>query len=590
MTTGEIDFSDLELSEMGAEIAMAEGEEPRRPMMRVPSDDVPRGLGTQPTGRQVMLSTTDMIVERAFQAINGATSPGRPAAPLLTAVVPDTDGDGIEDIEEDDATARIPKAALSPEEEAAEAAFSALEEPVPTRARTTVPDLPAAPPAEVSPPAPPPLPVNGAGVPASPPRVSMPAIPVVRTTAPSLPVAPPLPAASDARPPLPVQARTTNGSMPSVPPPPPVEAQAPPPPAAAVKPAAPEYSLLSSAPPPSSGGPRVAVIAVASGEVASSGPARRDLGGGPRTEDGEELHFHEIEEVRFKPPPPPPLDGKEASRPSAAPPVPAAAVSSQTMPGSRQKRRPKQWFEEIFDEDYLRTLPTLVPGQTEREVSFLLEGLQLPPVGNVLDVGCGYGRHSMEIASRGHNVTGMDLSLPLLMRAADAARSRNLTVNFLHRDMREMTFDSEFDGAFCYMTTFGYFDDDANRKVATQIARALKPGGRLVLDIANRDYLIADLPARVWWQGVGCMVLEEASFNYFTSRLHVQRSVVYEDGRQSEQEISIRAYSLHEIGKVLHQAGFRVVEVSGGLAPALRGKFFGGDSRQILVVAEKKRD
>jgi hypothetical protein len=82
------------------------------------------------------------------------------------------------------------------------------------------------------------------------------------------------------------------------------------------------------------------------------------------------------------------------------------------------------------------------------------------------------------------------------------------------------------------------------------------------------------------------VVLEEVDFNYFSSRLQVQRSIILEDGRQLEQEISIRAYSLHEIGKVLHHAGFRVIEVSGGLG--LRGRFFGAHSRQLLVLAEKK--
>ena len=152
--------------------------------------------------------------------------------------------------------------------------------------------------------------------------------------------------------------------------------------------------------------------------------------------------------------------------------------------------------------------------------------------------------------------------------------------------MREMTFENEFDGAYCMFTSFGYFDDDTNRKVAANLARAIKPGGRLMLDLVNRDYLVRDLPTRVWWQGEGCVVLEEVDFNYFSSRLQVQRSIIFEDGRQVEQEISIRAYSLHEIGKVLHHSGFRVTEVSGGLA--LRGKFFGAQSRQLLVLAEKK--
>src|SRR5262249_10940774 len=249
-------------------------------------------------------------------------------------------------------------------------------------------------------------------------------------------------------------------------------------------------------------------------------------------------------------------------------------------------RRAKQWFEEIFDDDYLRTLPSLTPRQTERETQFIVESLALAPGGSVLDLGCGYGRHAMELASRHYHVTGLDLSLPLLIRAADAARRVGVRVNFVHGDMREMTFENEFDGAYSMFTSFGYFDDDTNRKVAANLNRAIKPGGKLLLDVVNRDYLVRDLPTRVWWQGDGCVVLAEVDFNYFSSRLQVQRSIIFEDGRQLEQDISIRAYSLHEIGKVLHHSGFRVTEVSGGLS--LRGKFFGAASRQLLVVAEKK--
>ena len=294
------------------------------------------------------------------------------------------------------------------------------------------------------------------------------------------------------------------------------------------------------------------------------------------------------------PPPPPAAATKPAPPPPPAKPVVTPASKSPPPPAPnfgdeqklRKKRRSKQWFEEIFDEDYLHTLPFMTPQQTEREVAFLLDALELPQGGRVLDIGCGYGRHAMEIAARGYRTVGLDLSLPLLIRATDAARRVGVNVDFVHGDMRDMTFEGEFEGAYCYFTTFGYFDDDTNRRVAAGICRSLKPGGRFVLDLFNRDYLIGDLPTRVWWQGDGCVVLEEVDFNYFTSRLQVQRQIILEDGRQLEQEISIRAYSLHEIGKVLHHAGFRVLEVSGGLD--LRGRFYGNESRQLLVVAEKK--
>jgi ubiquinone/menaquinone biosynthesis C-methylase UbiE len=280
-------------------------------------------------------------------------------------------------------------------------------------------------------------------------------------------------------------------------------------------------------------------------------------------------------------PPPAPLPSRSSSH------TPAPTGSPPELPlRTRKRRRAKQWFEEIFDEDYLRTLPFLTPRQTEREAAFVAESLGVPPGGALLDLACGYGRHAMELAQKGYKVTGLDLSLPLLIRAADTARRASLNINFIHGDMREMTFDNEFDGAYTMFTSFGYFDDDTNRKVAANLARAIKPGGKLLVDVVNRDYLTRDLPTRVWWQGDNCVVLEEVDFNYFSSRLQVQRSIIFEDGRQLEQEISIRAYSLHEIGKVLHHSGFRVTEVSGGLS--LRGKFFGAHSRQLIVLAEKK--
>jgi SAM-dependent methyltransferase len=166
------------------------------------------------------------------------------------------------------------------------------------------------------------------------------------------------------------------------------------------------------------------------------------------------------------------------------------------------------------------------------------------------------------------------------------ARRADMAVELVHGDMRELTFDAAFDAVYCFGASFGFFEEEANRAVLAHACRALKPGGRFLVDLINRDYVIGELPKRVWWQGTGCMVLEEVDFNYYSSRLQNHRSVVFEDGRQLEYDISIRTYSLHEIGKLLHQSGFRVIEVSGGLFQ--KGRFFGAESRQLLIVAEKK--
>jgi len=249
------------------------------------------------------------------------------------------------------------------------------------------------------------------------------------------------------------------------------------------------------------------------------------------------------------------------------------------------KKRLKPWFEEVFDENYLRTLPFMTAQQTMRETAFVKEALSPPAEGEVLDIACGYGRHAIELGQRGFRVTGLDLSLPLLIRAADEAQRRGLSVNFVHTDMREMTYENRFDAAYCVLTSFGYFDEETNLRVATSICRALKPGGRFLVDTINRDYIVSDLPSRVWWEGDGCVVLEEVDFDFHTSRVLIRRSIVFGDGRQMESEISIRAYSLHELGRVLRRAGFQILEASGSLEH--REPFLGAAARHVVLVCER---
>lgn len=294
----------------------------------------------------------------------------------------------------------------------------------------------------------------------------------------------------------------------------------------------------------------------------------------------------------------PPTRQRSHSPAAVPPPVPSDSQlpvppADQRLPEAladrpRRPRRSKPWYEEVFDENYLRTLPFMTPEQTLREVDFIETSLAAPKGSAILDIGCGYGRHAIELVQRGLSVTGLDLSLPLLLRAADESQKRALSVNFVHSDMRGMAFDQEFDGAYCMLSSFGYFDEESNLKVAEGIARALKPGARFLLDVVNRDYIVGDLPARIWWEGDGCVVLEEVEFNFNTSRILTHRSVVFEDGRQLDQEISVRAYSLHELGKLLRQTGLRIIEVSGSLYTP--GRFFGAASRNLIVLAERRRD
>ena len=284
-------------------------------------------------------------------------------------------------------------------------------------------------------------------------------------------------------------------------------------------------------------------------------------------------------------PPPPPV-GRTSGAGMEPPDLAALARSARVQDLRPTKPRPHAWWEVFFDDDYLRTVRPPTREQIARQCDFIERRLGLRPGATLLDVGCGLGLHVLELASRGYLGVGLDLSLPMLSRASEEAQSRSLRVNFLHSDMREMGFDGAFDAVLCMGTTLGYFDEETNRRILERMHRALKPGGVLLLDLVNRDHVIRSQPNLIWFEGDGCVCMEESEFNFFTSRLHVKRTVILDNGRQTENEYSLRMYSLHELGQLLNGIGFRVREVSG--RDALPGVFFGQESPNLVIVAERR--
>jgi ubiquinone/menaquinone biosynthesis C-methylase UbiE len=293
------------------------------------------------------------------------------------------------------------------------------------------------------------------------------------------------------------------------------------------------------------------------------------------------------DDLQAKPAAPPPrTTAPDGTRPP--PPPRTAPTERPTMVGAEAKPRRRHWWEEIFNDDYLRTQRRYTPQQTASEGDFIEASLGVEKGASVLDVGCGVGRQAVELATRGYEVLGLDLSLAMLSRASDTAQSRGAKLNFLQSDMLEMEFSALFDAAYCVGSTFGFFDDDKNADVIQRLHRALKPGGTLLLEVVNRDCAAGQHPAMTWYEADGCVCMEETQFNWFTSRLEGKRTLLLEDGRQREQKFSLRLYSLHELGKLLNSAGFRVIEVSGHQKTP--GAFFGTHSMMLIILAQKRAD
>jgi SAM-dependent methyltransferase len=277
-------------------------------------------------------------------------------------------------------------------------------------------------------------------------------------------------------------------------------------------------------------------------------------------------------------PPPPP----DAARAPKAPPVPSSLRA--TAVTTRGRRR--LWWEDLFNEDYFRTMVPATAAQVQREADWIDHALGVEHGATVLDVGCGTGRQAGALAQRGYKVLGLDYSPAMLSRAADNVRDLPLKPEFVQGDMAAMDFDGRFDAAYCVGTSFGYFDDERNIEVIRRIHRALKPHGTFLLEVLNRDHAIQRQPGMSWFEGDGCLCMEETAFNYITSRLNVKRTMIFDDGRQRELEYGVRLFSLHELGQMLHQTGFRVVEVSGH--PRTPRAFFGPSSRQLIILAQKR--
>lgn len=251
------------------------------------------------------------------------------------------------------------------------------------------------------------------------------------------------------------------------------------------------------------------------------------------------------------------------------------------------RRTSDDWFAEVFDETWFKLLPDKLWPRTAREVQFIQDALGFAPGAELLDVGCGYGRHALELAERGYRMSGVDLSRTLLQRGAAEARRRNLDVGFMHGDMRDLAFDAAFDGLVCMQTTFGYFDDRTNLGVLQGMARALRPGGRLLVEVMNRDFIANHVPRRIWWDTDEVLLMEEVYFDWDVSRLRVHRTIVDEGRDPWEQTMRIRMYSAHELTGLLQMCGLNVLELSGEFAH--RGIFLGPTNRHLILLAERPR-
>lgn len=250
----------------------------------------------------------------------------------------------------------------------------------------------------------------------------------------------------------------------------------------------------------------------------------------------------------------------------------------------------RRWYEELFS-NYAKTYDTeSFTAGTLGEVDFLEKEFNHDKTKSILDIGCGTGRHAIELAKRGYTVTGIDLSAAQLARAGQKATEAGVRVNFLQLNACSLSFKNEFD--FAIMLCEGGFSlqetDTLNFQILGGAERALRSPGKLIFSTLNalfplyhnlKDFLNAE-PSGV--------EIGKCTFDPLTFRDHTMMTFTDDDGKKMEMEADERYYAPSEISWYLTSLRFKKHSIHGcHLGDFSRDHVLTTDDFEMLVIAEK---
>lgn len=252
----------------------------------------------------------------------------------------------------------------------------------------------------------------------------------------------------------------------------------------------------------------------------------------------------------------------------------------------------KQWYETLF-ENYGKKYDSEIFTQgTLGECDFIEEQIGRNKSLKIIDIGCGTGRHSIELTKRGYNVTGVDLSENQLKMARQKAQEAGLAINFQTQDARNLPFDGEFDlaimlceGGFSLMET-----DEMNFEILKNASKVLKDNGKLIFTTLNGLFPLFHSVNEFYKsaQKEGQSQCKECSFDLMTFRDH--NTAVFEDdsGNKKELKCNERYYVPSEITWLLKSLGFTKIDIYGAKLGAFsRNDKLTTEDFEMLVIAEK---
>ncbi|MHC4984569.1 MAG: class I SAM-dependent methyltransferase [Planctomycetota bacterium] len=219
------------------------------------------------------------------------------------------------------------------------------------------------------------------------------------------------------------------------------------------------------------------------------------------------------------------------------------------------------WYETFFDGLYGKVLAGNVhEDRAASQAELIKKVLKLRKGQRVLDCPCGVGRITFALAELGLRMTGVDLTAGFVTKARRKAKRRGLDIPFVRCDMREIDFDGEFAAVINWFTSFGYFDDAGNLAAARAFFRALRPGGKLLIEMSNRSWVLSHFTPSDTHVSNGVQITDTRQWDPDTGCM--ESDWTFRKGKQVErQHVSLRLYDGAELRAVLRQAGFREIHL-----------------------------
>ncbi len=247
------------------------------------------------------------------------------------------------------------------------------------------------------------------------------------------------------------------------------------------------------------------------------------------------------------------------------------------------KRKPDWW--NGFDVS-LRPVFDIIPAKQNNAMArYLIKKLDLRPGKRFLDCPSGPGRLSIPLAMMGIRVTGVDLIQSYLDELQQKALQRKLKVTTCCCDMRKINFSNEFDAAANVWTSFGYFERESDNQLVLRKAwQALKPGGKFMVHLINRDWIMADFASHNWFPAKDVFVMVENKFDYATSTMNATWSFV-KNGKITAHSFPLRIYTYRELREMFAKAGFSDIRGFG----SVEDEPISRDKRMMFVIGTRPK-